>query len=384
MVNRKVLPLLIAALCCNKLVYGVEVYLFKSQKYVGDNDQLQGVANAITRKFHSHGIKANMIATYESSIKVTPNSISLFSSVEGINKWNNIKKQPNNTFSVFLTHQWWSDLLQILPDKPSLNLIAAPQYTITPAVNKSLAKYGIPVLGINGVCSSLQKEDLIKAYANSSIPKNTSYTLVLLAGDTQDVNGKWKLYSTKEADRLARIVTKHYIKTGNTILITNGPRTGKIDPVSGKETNAHRNETLDKVSQAFLAELKHTIPPAKILFYNFQYDMPSILSASMGAVLMNKGSYFYVPGESISTASQAISLLPPNSIILYKHNAMLDLHEKYTAEELKLGCASVIDSQGKKSKPTVTPDKKCLINQCDDVAQHIYELYFNKLTENIL
>ena len=100
-----------------------------------------------------------------------------------------------------------------------------------------------------------------------------------------------------------------------------------------------------------------------------------MLSATMGAILENKGSVFYISGESISTASQAILLFPSNSIILYKHSAMLELHEKYLEEQLNMGCASIIDAQGKESKLTINPSMRCSVNQCDEVAQSIYNLY---------
>ncbi len=375
MMNKKILSLLMIIFICNNSAHGIDVYLFKSHKYMGDNDQLQGAANSITEEFSNHGINTTIIETYESNIRVSKNSISLFSSVEGIDKWSNIIKYESTTFSVFLTHQWWNNLLQHLPEKPSLSLIAVPQYTIIPAISESIIKYDVSVIGTNGVCSSLESKDLIQAYHNSLIPKQNTYILVLLAGDTQDADGKWRIYPQKEAVKLARLITEQYLATGNTILITNGPRTGKIDPISNKETDAHKNSILDKVTQAFLTELKKKVPTQKIIFYNFQYGTPSMLPAAMGAVLENKGSIFYIPGESISTASQAILLLLSKSIILYKHSAMLELHEKYLEKQLNMGCASIIDYQDKEIKPTINPSKRCSVNQCDEIAQKIYKLY---------
>lgn len=371
---KKLLKMLLISYTLNCFA-STNLYLFKSLSYVGDNDQLQGAANSITKIFAKHNIHVNQIETYESSIIIKEDSIALFSSVDGANKWYKIKNQQANTLSTFLTHQWWSNLLKTFPDKDNLDLIIAPQYTITPIIQESAIKNHVPILGINGVCSSLQRSDLIKAYESSSIIKNKTYTLVLLAGDTQDTNGKWKLFTTSDVIQLAQVITKHYLNTKQAILITNGPRTGKIDPITGKETKAHKNMETDFITKAFLTELARNVPSDKIQFYNFEYGKPSMLTAAMGAVLLNDNSSFYVPGESISTASQAISLLPANSIILYMHHAMLDSHKSYVEQELKLGCSSIIDESGNKITTTTHQSFTCSINQCDEAADKIYDLW---------
>ncbi len=367
----RILLLVCAVNCCAT----TNLYVFKSQQYIGDNDQLQGAANAITKDFAKHNIPINLIETAESNILVKENSRALFSSVDGVAKWARIKSQHANTFSIFLTHQWWSKLLQTFSDKDSLSLIVAPQSTITSRIQESAIQNHIQLLGINGVCSSLHKDDLIKAYQSSSIPRNKAYTLVLLAGDTQDSAGKWKFFTEKDAIKLAKVITRHYLASKQTILVTNGPRTGKIDSITGRETSAHKGAAIDSISKAFLAELARVVPYNKIQFYNFVYNQPSILPAAMGAVLLNSGSYFYVSGESISTASQALSLLPAHSILLYIHSAMLDIHRAYVAQELKLGCASIISESGEKIIAKTLPSATCSINQCDQAAAKVYEFW---------
>ncbi len=354
------------------------LYLFKNQSYLGDNDQLQGAADSIVQNFAQHGITIKQIETYESNMPIEKNSIALFSSVDGVNKWHAIKNKTKSTFGVFLTHQWWNNLFPTFSNNDKFNLIVAPQYSITPLIQESAVKNHVQILGVNGVCSSLQRNDLMKAYESSTINKNQAYTVVLLAGDTQDVDGKWKLFDEKDAIQLAKVIAKHYSQTKQTILVTNGPRTGKIDPKTNQSTNAHKTTDIDSISKIFLAELSKNIPKSKIQFYNFEYGKPSILSAAMGAVLLNKNSSFYVPGESISTASQAISLLPTSSIILYTHHAMLDSHKTYVTQELKLGCAALIDESGNSLIPTQQPNPICSINQCYEAANKIYDLWQKK------
>ncbi len=106
------------------------LYLFKNQSYLGDNDQLQGTADSIVQNFAQHGITIKQIETYESNMSMGKDSIALFSSVDGVNKWHAIKNNTKNTFGVFLTHQWWNNLFPTFSNNDKFNLIITPQYTV--------------------------------------------------------------------------------------------------------------------------------------------------------------------------------------------------------------------------------------------------------------
>ena len=67
----RILLLVCAVNCCAT----TNLYVFKSQQYIGDNDQLQGAANAITKDFAKHNIPINLIETAESNILVKEKTV---------------------------------------------------------------------------------------------------------------------------------------------------------------------------------------------------------------------------------------------------------------------------------------------------------------------
>ncbi len=149
-----------------------------------------------------------------------------------------------------------------------------------------------------------------------------------MGGDAEMSNGKdWQLFSIENARKLAKEIAAFIKKTGYKILITNGPRTGSFINLTIKDSSAHRGGELDKVSSAFLDELHHAglQKGQHFEFFDFQFGQPSALKAIMAVVLKNKG-FMVVPGESTSSISEIMAVIPA---VIYENDALNPMHKVF-------------------------------------------------------
>ena len=174
---------------------------------------------------------------------------------------------------------------------------------------------------------------------------HTKYLLVLLGGDTQNADGKtWSYYSTKEAEKLAKFVANRAKRDHLNILITNGPRTGKFDPLSQKETKAHREGIVDLVTQKFIETLKNEhVSDAQFQLFDFQFDKPSDFNRLIGALRAHPGSQVFIDGGSTSVVSQAIANFAGKvPIAVYQHQAMGPTHIEHVKQEYNVGRVALL------------------------------------------
>ncbi len=151
---------------------------------------------------------------------------------------------------------------------------------------------------------------------------------LILGGDAEMPNGKdWRLFSEESAKTFAIQICKYLKETGHKILITNGPRTGAFVDVNNRDPNSHKNGEIDRISKAFLDELDKAgfKQGEHFEFYDFQFGKPSALKAITAVVYKNKG-FMIVPGESTSSISETISIMP---IVIYKVDSMNYTHMNY-------------------------------------------------------
>ena len=200
-----------------------------------------------------------------------------------------------------------------------------------------------------GVSHNRQIAAVEKAYQDNKrdIPDVKSFVAIMLGGDAPDENMKMKLYTQEDAQSEARYVAK--IADGRDIIILNGPRTGKHDPKTMQEIKtAHRDGKPDVRTADFVNELKKSgVAPAQIILKDFQFDdkHPN-MDIVLGAVRATD-SIFLVPGESTSTISEAIDVLQPGKVKVYKHSAMSKVHEAHVQSELEAGRIELLDDSFK-------------------------------------
>jgi hypothetical protein len=230
------------------------------------------------------------------------------------------KEVPNTVKILLCTHQWF-DAMKNLHDV----FIAIPEHAVNADVQKVAQEQNLTLIPTQGVLHTMSVQALA-GQDISAIHLNDAKVGLVLGGDAEMPNGKdWQLFSENNARKLAKEIATFIKKTGYKILITNGPRTGSFINPTTKDANAHRKGELDKVSAAFLEEL-HLAGLQKgqdFEFFDFQFGQPSALKAIMAVVVKNKG-FMIVPGESTSSISEIMAVMPA---AIYENDAMNSTHK---------------------------------------------------------
>ncbi|MCE2716632.1 MAG: hypothetical protein ACK4V2_07480 [Pseudomonadota bacterium] len=221
---------------------------------------------------------------------------------------------PQHVKVLLCVHQWFDSM------KSLHNIyITMPQHTIDEKIQHIAQQNHLTLLPTLGVLHTMSFEALEKEDA-SAVRLNDAKVGVILAGDAELPNGGWKTFSTRNAKKLAEEIAEFQKRTGYKLLITNGPRTGRAP-------NAHKNSKLDFVSNAFLRVLKDKglEKDKDFEFFDFQFGQPSALKAVIKIIQANKG-FMIVPGESTSSISEILSVLPA---AIYNNDAMNAMHKVF-------------------------------------------------------
>lgn len=235
------------------------------------------------------------------------------------------KNVPSAGKILLCAHQWFEGMKN-LHDV----FIVIPEHTINADVRKIAQDRNLTLIPTQGVLHTMSVQALAGQDISAVHLKDAKVGLVL-GGDAEMPNGKdWQLFSEGSARQLAKEIAAFVKKTGYKILITNGPRTGSFINPATKDASAHRKGELDKISAAFLDEL-HLTGLQKghdFEFFDFQFGQPSALKTIMAVVLKNKG-FMIVPGESTSSISEIIAMMPA---VIYENDAMNSMHKAFVNE----------------------------------------------------
>ena len=218
---------------------------------------------------------------------------------------------PSHTKILLCTHQWF-DSMNDLRDV----YITMPEHAIDETIRNIAQTQRLTLLPTQGVLHTMSAEALANEDI-SAIHLTDAKVGIILGGDAETPDGGWKVFSVENAQRLANEIAKFQKRTGDKLLITNGPRTGR-------SATAHKTEELDVISAAFLQELEREglVNGTDFEFFNFQFGKPSTLKAVMKIVMNNKG-FMIVPGESTSSISEILAVMPAS---IYAHDAMNEQH----------------------------------------------------------
>jgi hypothetical protein len=221
---------------------------------------------------------------------------------------------PIHVKVLLCTHQWF-DAMNDLHDI----YITMPEHVIDETIRNVACTQHLTLLPTQGVLHTMSAEAL--ADENTSAIRLTDAKIgLILGGDAETPEGGWKVFSVENAQRLANEIITFQKNTGYKILITNGPRTGR-------SATAHKTEEFDVISAAFLSVLHEAglREGTDFEFFNFQFGKPSALKAVMKVVLNNKG-FMIVPGESTSSISEIMAVMPAS---IYEHDAMNEQHKAF-------------------------------------------------------
>ncbi len=232
---------------------------------------------------------------------------------------------PTHVKVLLCIHQWF-DAMNDLHDV----YITMPEHAIDETIQDTAKANNLTLLRTVGVLHTMSAEALADENT-SAIHLTDAKVGLILGGDAEMPNGKdWQLFSVENARKLANEIITFQKKTGYKILITNGPRTGR-------SPTAHKNGELDQVSSVFLEELREAglKKDEDFQFFDFQSGQPSALKAVMKVVLNNKG-IMIVPGESTSSISEIMAVMPA---VIYENGAMNSTHHVFMNQVIQKNAA---------------------------------------------
>lgn len=317
------------------------IVIYRDFGHKGDENQVRGVVAAYTRLGNKVEVKEFNLGQEEE----------LKSYVKTINAEN--QKKPivlavgektvvpfaqmlplDGATTVHLCHMVTTNHAGLL-DKA--NFIAAPFHALGDFGKGSSQTKLIPTIG---VAHNRQIEGVERVYQEDrdQIPESEAYLGIILAGDAPTPQNEIRFFTKENARELAYYVSG--IVKGKHLLIINGPRTGKYNPKTLEEIKtAHRDGQKDEVTQAFVAKLqKLGIKPEQMTLFDFQFGQSTgrEMDLVLGAIRATK-SILLVPGESTSSISESIDVLPKGAVLVYQNTAMSDVHKAHVRSEIEAG-----------------------------------------------
>jgi len=229
-----------------------------------------------------------------------------------------ITAKPRQT-NILLVWQWLDEMKNLAEG----TVVVLPEHAIDKNFNSIRQK--IKLITINGVLHTRTMNNITKE--NSKLIKQNTDMIVMLAGDTQQADGTWVLYTEKMAKELIEKLPSNI-----NIIFLNGPRTGKHKMVNGiaiASETAHR-VTIDEVTQ-FLIDTSATKKSWQVIDFKFGQD--SLWGPALKFCLERPETIMVLPGESTSMISEALTLgIRP---VIYKHKAMTKTSKRYVDELVK-------------------------------------------------
>ena len=369
------------------------LYIISDQSFVGDRNQLLGVARETEKYFKSKSVTINtqeydisQLQSLEEKIK-NNNDLNILVSVGyyGINSIIKLKHDneiAKKIIAVHLSHQLLDNRelshQQLIQNKSTdsfgADIVVLPSHVLDKESREKLTGVNTVLLPITGVPHNLQIADIDADYNKykSQIPAHEKYLTVILAGDVPDGKNKYKCYNIQETEKLATYVSDIALQNNYFVLLTNGPRTGKYDCQTQNKRDVHsKNSTVVPVTSRFQQVLTEKNVPFKL--FDFKLNQPNMYKAILGTVLHGNSSLILVPGESTSMISEVIDTIKSKSIIVYYTSLMNAAHIKHVQQEFKDGRISVLDqdmhlqlNSHTQSTPTTS---------AHDIAKAIYDVW---------
>ena len=371
----------------------VNLYIIKDQNYLGDYNQLLGIAKKTKEYFAQHKIPLNTteynvadLKSFSTEIQNTKNPIIISAGLYGIEAIKLLKsenKTSNNILAIHVSHQILNNnklshiqLVRTEEKSSGADIIVLPTHILETTDRKQLESKYTKLVRVIGVAHNLELHEIEKEYAKFEhiLPKADRYIGVILAGDAPDSNGKMHYYTESDAQKLAEYVSNLAIKQNYTVLVTNSPRTGKHNQRTNKEQpEVHQNGVMDPVT----AKFQEVLIKNKVNFklFDFQKNKPSFYKAMVGAILHHPSNMIFIPGESTSMISECLDILPGSNVVIYYNSAMNKNHERHVKSEYDNGRASVLQNMQLIKQKNDSIQKNSSANQV--IAEAIYNLYLS-------
>jgi hypothetical protein len=341
---RKFLLLVVCITSYNSLAIAdnkVNIVMITNPNFHGKTDEIIGVTRILEQKLKQknyvpivHRVSSDehkITLPFTHSIK--DNSIIIIASgYKGLKHLRDLKRHyGEKILTVHLDHQMLEE--QVFYTKKykgdeGIDIFALPESSIVEDFEKRMNKSQL--IKTIGVAHSWTMEDIQenfechKDYFQNLQGKRV--VLIMLPGDTQNTKDSWRCFTEREA-KLHANELRNFIPKDSIVLVINGWRTGMIDPLTMTRRALPASPTPDPVSQAFLEELKTSIPSNQIIFHHYKSEIP--LKAMVGFVKNNSNSQMWIPGEAKFLISQVIDFIPFSQLKINTHSAMNEFHYRF-------------------------------------------------------
>jgi hypothetical protein len=262
----------------------------------------------------SNSGEQNMIRTLRAAIDANKNLKSQKIIIGAGNSGCKAFQKPDEKGGINILMTWqWLDAMKNLANG---TIVVMPEHAVDD--NFQSIKDKVKLIKIKGVLHTKTFENIQQE--NADLINKKTDLIVMLAGDTEQQDDSWLLYTPEMANELITTLPQ-----GLNILFLNGPRTGKHKRVDNSiliDKTAHRTTT-DVVTQ-YIIDLA-TNKPWTIV--DFKFGSKSVWNAALKFCLDNPKTILVLPGETTSMISEARSVgIRP---AIYKHKAMTKTSEKY-------------------------------------------------------
>ena len=244
------------------------------------------------------------------------------------------KPSPAGVTSLLVSWQWLERMDTLAPG----TVVVLPEHALDEHAQEVVRKNKLHLILIEGVLhgrrfATLSQEPPLPL---SALAKESFQYIVMLGGDTEQLDGTWALYTPQMAnDLLQRLPSKA------PILILNGPRTGKYQSVQPLVENKEAHRTQTDPLTGFVQEQARGRPWSVIDFKFGPEGQPplSYWGSALKYCLEHPETILVLPGESTSMISEALSLgLHP---AIFVHSAMTAPSRRYVAHLVKRGQATL-------------------------------------------
>lgn len=309
-------------------------------KFVGDMNHALGIQNAITRKVTNYKKMQYDVSDIDSLTKYIETtkykSMVVGIGEHGVKAIKEISRHslPKNTVIIWSGHQYLSELTDI---KDTASIIALPKHIKTDALES--VNHKAKLVKTVGLAHNVNIQNDNINLALFDIPKSQKYAAVFLGGDASDENGNMLYFNKEQAIQVAKAIV-NLLPSDVTLLVTNGPRTGRYNSDTGIEVDGvHRSDKIDATSKSFINELSKN--GVKFHFENFVFGQPSAFKSFLYLVNKTNGMAF-VTGDSTSMVSEIADNIEPGNLYIIDVESMNKNHHRHVESVFRSGIASLI------------------------------------------
>jgi hypothetical protein len=318
----------------------IAVYLLLDKNFIGDCNQAKGIGNALIEICKYNNINCSI-----KELDITKNKTPRINTItehndkkhiviiivgigqSGINVFS--KERFNNAYTIWAGHQAFDGLMRLAN---KVDMIALPMHVITPEIDQVLRKSNTLLVKTSGVAHNLTVESLQQAKNNwngAPLKKNARHLIgVFLGGDAPTSKGVMRYFTCEEAALLGNYIARLAKKTGAFVIVTNGPRTGKYDPILKVKRPIHKeNCTTDPTSAVFITQLQKENVPYQ--FFDFQYGKSSAYQAILAVLIESGDTKIFVTGDSTSMISEICDLTAKQMVYVVDVGSMNDTHKAH-------------------------------------------------------